>query len=55
MAFAWGDPLPSGLVNFSAGFGDGILATLSFGIANGQSLRNNFGINGGVNICSPIY
>jgi hypothetical protein len=49
-----GDPLPQGLVDFSAGFGDGIISTLSIGFLSGQSLRDNLGI-GSVNFCSNIY
>jgi RHS repeat-associated protein len=47
--WAWGDPLPQGLVDFSAGFGD----TLSFGITNW--VRNEMSTNGGVNKCSGFY
>jgi RHS repeat-associated protein len=46
--------LPQGFVDFSAGFGDAILATLSFGVVNGQSLRSGLGISG-VNQCTAQY
>jgi RHS repeat-associated protein len=47
--WAWGDPLPQGLVDFSAGFGD----TLSFGVTNW--VRNEMGTNDAVNKCSAYY
>ena len=47
--WAWGDPLPQGMVDFSAGFGD----TLSFGGTNW--IRNQMGTNGAVNKCSGAY
>jgi len=47
--WAWGDPLPQGVVDFSAGFGD----TLSFGATNW--VRNQMGTNGAVDKCSGAY
>ena len=47
--WAWGDPLPQGIVDFSAGFGD----TLSFGATNW--VRNQMGTNGAVDKCSRSY
>ena len=47
--WAWGDPIPQGVVNFSAGFGD----TLSFGLTNWA--RNLMGTNGAVSKCSGYY
>ena len=47
--WTWGDPLPQGLVDFSAGFGD----DLSFGLTS--VIRNAAGISGGVNKCSSAY
>ena len=47
--WAWGDPLPQGLVDFSAGMGDTIL----FGF--GDELRDFFGVDGGVDKCSSAY
>ncbi len=47
--WAWGDPLPQGLVDFSAGFGD----TLSFGATDW--LRDQMDVNGSVNKCSSAY
>lgn len=47
--WAWGDPIPQGAVDFSAGFGD----TLSFGLTNWA--RNQMGTNGAVNKCSGYY
>ncbi len=44
-----GDPLPQGLVNYSAGFGD----TLSFGLTN--QIRNWNDTNDVVNKCSNAY
>lgn len=46
--WAWGDPLPQGLVDFSAGFGD----SLSFGLTG--YLRAGLDI-GGVDKCSGYY
>ncbi len=47
--------LPQGVVDFSAGVGDGILATLSFGFVKGQDLRDALDIDGGVDPCSTEY
>lgn len=47
--WAWGDPLPQGLVDFSAGMGD----TLSFRLTN--MVRNAMGTNDVVNKCSGSY
>ena len=41
-------------VDFSAGFGDGILATMSFGIIEGRHIRKRWDINS-VNYCSTVY
>jgi hypothetical protein len=45
----WGDPLPQGMIDFSAGLGDTIL----FG--QGQRLRNFLDIDGGIDKCSGAY
>jgi RHS repeat-associated protein len=45
----WGDPLPQGLVDFTAGFGD----HLSFGLTN--VVREATGLNGVVNKCDGLY
>lgn len=47
--WVWGDPLPQGLVDYSAGFGD----ALSLGLTNWT--RNQMDINGAVNKCSGYY
>ena len=47
--WAWGDPIPQGVADFSAGFGD----TLSFGLTNW--VRNQMGTNGVVDKCSGYY
>ena len=47
--WALGDPLPQGLVDFSAGFGD----TLSFGLTDW--VRDQMGTNGVVDKCSGAY
>jgi len=47
--WAWGDPIPQGAVDFSAGFGD----TLSSVLTNWA--RNQMGTNGAVNECSGYY
>lgn len=47
--WAWGDPLPQGVVDVAAGFGDGV----SFGLTN--LMRNGLGTNGSVNKCSASY
>ena len=44
-----GDPLPQGLVNFSAGLGDALL------LGSGRYLRGRLGIDGGVEPCSDAY
>ncbi len=45
----FGDPLPQGVVDFSAGFGD----TLSFNLTN--YVRDQMGTNGVVDKCSKTY
>ena len=47
--YAWGDPLPDWIVDFSAGLGD----TVSFGAT--RWLRRKLGSDGVVNICSGAY
>ena len=47
--WAWGDPLPPGVVDFFAGWGD----TVSGGITN--QIRNVMGTNKVVNKCSASY
>lgn len=47
--WAWGDPLPQELVDFSAAFGD----TISFGATN--AVRDWMGTNGSVDKCSGSY
>ena len=47
--------LPQEIVDFSAGFGDGVSSVLSFGLYNTTDFRNDFGIDGGVNECSATY
>jgi RHS repeat-associated protein len=47
--WGFGDPLPQGVVDYSAGLGD----TLSFGLTN--QIRNATGTNGVVNKCSGAY
>ena len=47
--WAVGDPLPQGVVDFSAGLGDALL--LGFG----DDLRGLAGVDGGVNECSSAY
>ncbi len=52
----WVPPsLPQGVVDGSAGLGDGIIATLTLGFASGQGFRDNLGVDGGVNICASAY
>lgn len=50
-----GDPLPQGVVNSAAGFGDGISAVLSLSLYTTADARNALGISGGVNTCSASY
>jgi RHS repeat-associated protein len=47
--WAWGDPLPQGVVDGVAGFGD----TMSFGFSGWA--RGQMGFDGGVNKCSGAY
>lgn len=47
--WAWGDPLPQGMVDFAAGWGD----MVSFGLT-GQ-IRVAMGTDGAVNVCSGAY
>jgi RHS repeat-associated protein len=47
--WAWGDPLPQGVVDFAAGFGD----TVSFGLTDWT--RDQLGTNDVVNHCSRSY
>ena len=47
--------LPQGLVDFSAGVGDGIIATMTIGFMSGGELRDSFGISVGINQSSSTY
>lgn len=47
--------MPQGVVDFSAGMGDGILSTMSFGLIKGQSLRDSLGVDGGIDKCTGAY
>lgn len=47
--WAWGDPLPQGVVDFSAGMGDAV----SLGLTDW--IRDQMGANGAVNTCSDSY
>ncbi|MDR1530075.1 MAG: hypothetical protein LBS40_06740 [Burkholderiales bacterium] len=47
--------LPQWVVDFSAGLGDGILATMSLGFVDGQYIRDSLGIDGGVNLQANEY
>lgn len=52
----WSLPaLSEGFVNASAGFGDGILAGMSFGLIDGQAIRRWMDIDGVVDTCSIYY
>lgn len=52
----WVPPsLPDWFVDTSAGIGDGILATLTFGFVSGRSLREVTGAGSVVNRCSAQY
>jgi len=52
----WVPPsLPQGLVDGAAGFGDGVSSVLTLGLYSTADLRNDLGIDGGVNQCSDIY
>ena len=50
--WAWGDPLPQGLVDGVTGFGDGINI---FGFSPSRAIRGGWDIDGGVSKCSPEY
>ncbi|WP_284431726.1 RHS repeat-associated core domain-containing protein, partial [Acidovorax sp. SUPP950] len=52
--WAVSDLLPQSLVNTSAGVGDGILSTLSFGFVSGQKIRNGLNVQS-VDKCSVEY
>ena len=47
--WAWGDPLPTGVVNGVTGFGD------AAGLMIPRGIRGASGIDGGVDPCSPEY
>jgi len=58
--WAWGDPLPQGIVDFSAGFGDAL--TSGFGMAGlfglpslTEAARKGLNVNGVVDPCSGSY
>jgi RHS repeat-associated protein len=53
--WAWGDPLPQGLVDGVTGFGDGVYSGITFGLGNLQDVRDLAGIDGGVDPCSAAY
>lgn len=46
---------PQWLVDSSAGFGDGVVSTMSLGFLDGQDLRDSLGIDGGIDKCSGYY
>jgi hypothetical protein len=52
--FDW-PSLPQGVVNTSAGVGDGISTVLSFGLYSTANARAALGIDGGVDMCSASY
>ena len=47
--------IPQGVVDASAGFGDGVSSMLSFGLYSTANARKAMGIDGGVNQCSASY
>ena len=53
--WAIGDPLPQGIVNAIAGFGDGAYKAITLGLGNLQDIRNLAGIKGNINKCSTAY
>jgi RHS repeat-associated protein len=53
--WAWGDPLPQGLVDGITGFGDGVYSGITFGLGNLQDVRDLARIDGGVDHCSTTY
>ena len=53
--WAWGDPLPQGLVDGAAGFGDSMSSGLTLGFYSTADLRKSWGIDGGVDKCSQSY
>jgi RHS repeat-associated protein len=53
--WALGDPLPQGVVNSVAGFGDGVYRVVTLGIGDLNDLRQRFDIDGGVDVCSTEY
>jgi RHS repeat-associated core domain len=53
--WAWGDPLPQGLVDGVTGFGDGVYSAFTFGHGDLQDVRNHLGVDGGVDKCSTSY
>ncbi|WP_341939657.1 Lcl domain-containing protein [Marinimicrobium sp. C2-29] len=50
-----GDPLPQGLVNASAGFGDGLLNAVTVGVWNGDAVRGGLGMDAAVSSGSSEY
>ena len=53
--WSWGDPLPQGLVDAVAGFGDGVYKTITLGIGDLNEIRKFAGIDGGVDQGSGKY
>ncbi|MCH9693841.1 MAG: hypothetical protein K0U72_04970 [Gammaproteobacteria bacterium] len=52
--FDW-PSLPQGIVDGAAGFGDGISSVFTLGLYSTADLRNDLGIDGGVDECSWAY
>jgi RHS repeat-associated protein len=54
-----GDPLPPSVVNVGVGFGDGVIAALTWGRVTGQDIRDLLpytqGTSGGADTCSSTY
>ena len=50
-----GDPLPQWMVDTSTGFGDAISTVATFGLYSTADLRDDLGIDGGVDECSDTY
>lgn len=53
--WAWGDPLPQGLVDGVTGLGDGAYTAITLGFGNLQDVRDLLNIDGGIDKCSATY
>jgi RHS repeat-associated protein len=53
--WAMGDPINQGVANAITGFRDGVSRILTFGLTSTSAVRAEWGIDGGIDVCSASY